>query len=154
MVAGAESHIYPYSRYSHSTLMDETVIAIEKVLGKWLERAIRLARIFFPLRAFVFIGRTRSYVRQQISQISFSFFLFVSYSPVISEENSTPARLISEPDTRCAYYERQNLFVHRFSLLAPLLLTAKRHLVVRPLPRPCVSRHLRHSRYHFQNVIR
>lgn len=97
--------------------MDETVIAIEKVLGKWLERAIRLARIFFPLRAFVFIGRTRSYVRQQISQISFSFFLFVSYSPVISEENSTPERLISEPDTRCAYYERQNLFVHRFSLL-------------------------------------
>lgn len=68
--------------------MDETVIAIEKVLGKWLERAIRLARIFFPLRAFVFIGRTRSYVRQQISQISFSFFLFHFFFLQLSRANT------------------------------------------------------------------
>lgn len=59
--------------------MDETVIAIEKVLGKWLERAIRLARIFFPLQAFVFIGRTRTYSKFRRFPFPFFFSIFLFF---------------------------------------------------------------------------
>lgn len=79
-----------------------------------------------------FDERARIIARSRRSRFS-TPFPSVFHSPVIFEENSTPERLISDPDTRCAYHERENLFVHRFSFLAPLLLTAKRYLGVRPL---------------------
>lgn len=113
LVAGAESHIYPYSRYSHSTLMNETVIAIEKVLGKWLERAIRLARIFFPLRAFVFIGRTRSCLRSPENFADFLFlfpFLFFFLSPASFDRMQTRfderARIIARFSVSDAFFVR------------------------------------------------
>lgn len=79
-----------------------------------------------------FDERARIIARSRRSRFS-TPFPSVFHSPVIFEENSTPERLISDPDTRCAYHERENLFVHRFSFLAPLLLTAKHYLGVRPL---------------------
>lgn len=79
--------------------------------------ASKFRRFPFPFFFSIFFSpasfdrtRTRFHERAQIIARSgrsrFSTPLSsVFYSPVIFEENSTPERLISDPDTRCAYYE-------------------------------------------------